>query len=250
MRRKIVAANWKMHGSGIFVREYFEQLEQAWRQAPATCDDVVICPPAVLIPSVVAVAGSAGVRVGAQNLAAQAQGAFTGEVSAGMLADAGCQYVIVGHSERRQLFGETDGVIREKLAQALAAGLTSILCVGELLSERESGAASRVVSAQLREALLSFPVNAGERLVIAYEPVWAIGTGRSASAQDAQDMHRVVRETLRDMGYPAGQISVLYGGSVKAASAEGLFAQPDVDGGLVGGASLDAVEFAAICRSI
>ena len=167
-----------------------------------------------------------------------------------MALDQGCQYVLVGHSERRQLFAETDAAVAEKVGRILASGLQAMVCVGETLEEREAGKAETVVAAQVKAGLATVTSEQWQRVVVAYEPVWAIGTGKTATAQDAQAMHASIRQVLSEMGAPANEISLLYGGSVKADNAAALFAEPDIDGGLIGGASLKAEDFVSICRSV
>ena len=248
MRQRIVAANWKMNGSRDFARQLVGQLKSDL----ATLDngaEVVIIPPALLVPVVADMLQGSDLRVGVQNVAPWSEGAYTGETSASMASDAGAAYVLCGHSERRQLFAETDQVVAAKVRQILDNGLKPVLCVGETLEQRQAGAANTVVAAQVRTALSASEQSDWGRVVVAYEPVWAIGTGQTASSEDAQAVHRVIRETLAEMGAPAEAMSILYGGSVKAESAENLFKQPDIDGGLIGGASLDAEAFAAICRA-
>jgi triosephosphate isomerase len=211
--------------------------------------EVVIIPPAIYVPDVVASAGDA-LSVGVQNVAQWASGAYTGEISADMALDQGCQYALVGHSERRQLFAETDAAVAEKVGRILASGLQAMVCVGETLEEREAGKAETVVAAQVKAGLATVASEQWQRVVVAYEPVWAIGTGKTATAQDAQAMHASIRQVLSEMGAPANEISLLYGGSVKADNAAALFAEPDIDGGLIGGASLKAEDFVSICRSV
>lgn len=248
MRRKIVAANWKMNGSN----DLAETLIGEVRRGLATLDngvEVVIIPPALYVGRVQQLAGrEAG--VGVQNIAPWNEGAYTGEISAAMASDVGCRFAIIGHSERRELFGETDAVIADKVGQGIAAGLDLILCVGETLAQREAGLAVDVVSAQMKEALKSVSGSDWKHIVIAYEPVWAIGTGKTATAEDAQAVHQAMRDVLADMGAPAREVSLLYGGSVKPDNAAELFAQPDIDGGLIGGASLKASDFLAICEAV
>jgi triosephosphate isomerase len=210
---------------------------------------VVIIPPALYVTGVLESAGS-GVEVGVQNIASRDSGAYTGEISAGMASDSGCGYTLVGHSERRQLFGETDDQIAAKIGQAVNAGLTAILCVGETLEQRSAGAAEHVVAAQLRAALANVSGSQWSDIVVAYEPVWAIGTGKTATTEDAQAMHAAIRQELKVLGAPSEEVSLLYGGSVKADNAAALFAQQDIDGGLIGGASLKADEFMSICRAV
>lgn len=248
MRRQIVAANWKMNGSTGLVHE----LVPAVRETVTSLDnavEVVIMPPSVFLEAVKSELSGSDVALGIQNVARWAQGAYTGEVSADMAADIGCDYALIGHSERRQLFGETDEVVAEKLAQALGSGLKVMLCVGETLEERESGEAESVVCRQVELALSSVSKTDADRLVVAYEPVWAIGTGKTATADDAQSMHQALRAKLSEMGFAADKMSLLYGGSVKPDNAAALFAQPDIDGGLIGGASLSAEQFIAICQA-
>jgi len=248
MRRKIVAGNWKMNGSRALVK----QLMSPVRSDVAALDNgvgVVIIPPALYVADVLAAAGP-GVEVGVQNIACWNSGAYTGEISGGMARDSGCGYVLVGHSERRQLFGETDEQIAAKVGQALSSELTAILCVGETLAQRNAGTAAHVVAGQLRAGLINVVENQWPGIVIAYEPVWAIGTGKTATAEDAQAMHAAIRKELEKLGAPADELSLLYGGSVKADNAAALFTQPDIDGGLIGGASLKAEEFMSICRAV
>ena len=237
MRRKIVAGNWKMNGSKDLAASLDNGVE------------VVIIPPAIYVPDVVASAGDV-LSVGVQNVAQWASGAYTGEISADMALDQGCQYALVGHSERRQLFAETDAAVAEKVGRILASGLQAMVCVGETLEEREAGKAETVVAAQVKAGLATVASEQWQRVVVAYEPVWAIGTGKTATAQDAQAMHASIRQVLSEMGAPANEISLLYGGSVKADNAAALFAEPDIDGGLIGGASLKAEDFVSICRSV
>lgn len=214
--------------------------------------EVAVCPPFILIPLVAEKLRQAAGRIvwGGQNLDTHPSGAYTGEISGPMLRDFDCSYVIVGHSERRSFYGENDSVVAEKFAAAQAAQLTPILCLGETLAEREADETERVVERQLTAVLERSGVDALARATIAYEPVWAIGTGRTATPQQAQDVHRFIRAKIaaRDAEVAAG-VRLLYGGSVKGSNAQELFAQPDIDGGLIGGASLQAEEFLAICRA-
>ena len=247
-RKPFVVANWKMNGS---LKANDEWLCAAMPQMSGTrlnCD-VAVCAPFVYIPQLVIGFEHSATLVGAQNCAQYAQGAYTGEVSAAMLADVGCDLVILGHSERRTLFGETDETIAEKVQVAFDNGVMPIVCVGETLQEREAGKTIEVVSRQLRAVLDKvgiMPLVAG---AVAYEPVWAIGTGKSASAEDAQAVHEALRAVLAEVEQVAAQRTrILYGGSVKAKNAPELFEQPDIDGALVGGASLKAEDFLAICH--
>jgi len=244
-RRRIVAGNWKMHGS----RSHNQALVEALL-APDAIDDSATClvfPPFVYLTDVVRELAGSPIGVGAQDVCAEAQGAFTGEVSAAMLADVGCTHVLVGHSERRSLYGEDDALVARKFVAALAANLTPVLCVGEQLAERDAGTTHAVVARQL-EAVIAVAGAAGlARGIVAYEPVWAIGTGRTASKEQAQDVHAFIRARVaaHDASIAAG-LAILYGGSCKAANSVELFGMPDVDGGLIGGASLKAEEFLAI----
>jgi triosephosphate isomerase len=241
MRRRLVAGNWKMHGDRAANSALLDAIV-AGAPAPQQVECAVLAPFPYLGQLAGRLAGSA-IAWGAQNVSEHAQGAYTGEVSAAMLAEFGCRYVIVGHSERRHLYGESDAAVAAKFAAVLAAGMTPILCVGETLAEREAGGTEKVVGRQLGVVLAQAGTQAFETAVVAYEPVWAIGTGRTASPEQAQDVHAFLRAELRP------ETRILYGGSVKAANAEAIFAMPDVDGGLIGGASLVAAEFLAIARA-
>jgi triosephosphate isomerase (TIM) len=248
MRRKIVAGNWKMNGSTDLV----EKLVGYVRSEVSSLDngvEAVIIPPALYVRDVKALAGDE-LAVGVQNVSRWESGAYTGEVSASMARDCGCGYALVGHSERRQYFAETDAVVAEKVAQLLSHGVVAIVCVGETLAEREAGQAEAIVSDQVRTALAGVSGDDWQKIVVAYEPVWAIGTGKTATSADAQSMHRSIRGVLEELGAPADRISLLYGGSVKADNAAALFAEPDIDGGLIGGASLIAQDFMSICQAM
>lgn len=245
MRKKLVAGNWKMHGSLV----ENDALLSALKPALAGIEAVVCVPFPYLAQAQAELTGSS-IAWGAQNVSEQAKGAFTGEVSASMLLDFGCTYVIVGHSERRSLYGESDTLVARKYVAAQAAGLTPILCVGESLAERESGVTEAVVSRQIDAVIDAAGVASLARAVIAYEPVWAIGTGKTASPEQAQAVHAFIRGRVAALDASvADQLVIQYGGSVKAANAAELMAQPDIDGGLIGGASLVADEFVAICRA-
>lgn len=250
MRRPLVAGNWKMNGSRAIAAQLVDAIV---REAATLGDvDVAVCPPFVLIPLVAEKLQAAGARVawGGQNLDSHASGAYTGEVSGPMLRDFGCTFVIVGHSERRTLYGESDTLVAEKYAAAQAAGLTPILCVGETLAEREANRTQAVVEQQLDAVLARAGVRSFAGAAIAYEPVWAIGTGRTASPAQAQEVHHFLRAKLAAQDAAiAESVRILYGGSVKGANAKELFAEPDIDGGLIGGASLQAEEFLTICRT-
>ena len=244
MRRKLVAGNWKMHGS----RHENGALVEAILAAPTHAHaEYVVCPPYVYLAEIARQLRGSAVRLGAQNVSAETQGAYTGEVSAAMLRDVGCDFVIVGHSERRSLYGEDDMVVARKFAAAQSRHLIPILCVGEQLSEREAGETHEVVARQLDAVVELTGIGSFDHAVIAYEPVWAIGTGRTASPEQAQAVHAFIRQRLgqRDAKI-AAELRILYGGSVKQGNVRDLFAQPDVDGGLIGGASLKAEEFLSI----
>jgi triosephosphate isomerase (TIM) len=245
MRRPIVAGNWKMHGSRA---ENARLIEELLAQLPGEMGaDCVVCPPFVYLQEVGRMLRDSAIGLGAQDLCADTQGAFTGEVSAAMLKDVGCEYVIVGHSERRLLYRESDQAVARKFAAAHAKALIPILCVGEQLADREGGRTQEIVARQLDTVLELCGPDALEQGVVAYEPVWAIGTGRNATPEQAQEVHAFIRARIsaRDARI-GGATRILYGGSVKASNAAELFSMPDVDGGLVGGASLKADEFLAI----
>ena len=244
MRRKLVAGNWKMHGNH---RANAELLAGIIGARPFGCDVAVCVPYPYLSETAVALAGS-DLRWGAQDCSAHEQGAYTGEVSAAMLAEFGCRYVIVGHSERRQFHAETDQLVADKAKAALACGITPIVCVGETLAQREAGQTEAVVKRQLSAVIHALGHCAGE-MVVAYEPVWAIGTGRVATPEQAQSVHALLRAQLSAATAHAGDMKILYGGSMKPDNAVSLLSQPDIDGGLIGGASLKAADFAAICRA-
>jgi triosephosphate isomerase len=244
MRRKLVAGNWKMHGSRPANAELLAGITAA---RPFACDVAVCVPFPYLSETAVTLAGT-DIRWGAQDCSAHEQGAYTGEVSVGMLLEFGCRHVIVGHSERRQYHQEGDQLVADKAKAALARGITPIVCVGETLAERDSGQTEAVVKRQLSAVIHTLGHCAGE-MVVAYEPVWAIGTGRTATPEQAQAVHAVLRAQLQAATAHANDIKILYGGSVKPDNAATLFAQPDIDGGLIGGASLKAADFIAICRA-
>jgi triosephosphate isomerase len=248
MRQKLVAGNWKMHAS----REMAEALVGGVTAGLGEAHDygVAVCPPFPYLEEVGRLLAGTSVSLGAQSLAAADEGAYTGEVSGAMLADLNCRYVIVGHSERRALYGEDDAVVAAKFLAARRHGLLPILCVGETLEERESGVTETVVGRQLEAVVEAAGAGAFGAAVIAYEPVWAIGTGRTASPEQAQEVHAFIRSLIADKDAKiADSIQVLYGGSVKPANAAEIFSMPDVDGGLIGGASLEAESFVAICSA-
>jgi len=247
-RQKFVCGNWKMHKTVAETAALVRELRAALADVAGKVQ-VAVAPPFTALAAAVDAASGSPVEVAAQNVHWEKQGAFTGEVSAPMLADVGCQHGIVGHSERRQLFGETDETVRKKVGALLTAGVRPIVCVGETLQEREAGRTLEVVDRQVRQGLAGLTVEELGRITVAYEPVWAIGTGRTATSAQAQEVHAAIRRMLRDIGAPvADQIRVQYGGSVKPENAAELMAQPDVDGALVGGASLKAADFVAIVK--
>ncbi|MBU6485536.1 MAG: triose-phosphate isomerase [Betaproteobacteria bacterium] len=244
MRDKLVVGNWKMNGGLAANAKLLARLASEWTHRERR--KLVVCVPAPYLGQAQAALSSGAVMWGVQDVSEHASGAYTGEVAAGMAAEFGCRYAIVGHSERRRLHGETDRVVGAKAAAALAGGLVPVACVGETLDERERGATEEVVARQV-DAVIEALGAAMCRCVVAYEPVWAIGTGRTASPEQAQAVHALLRSRLAAAG--AGDVSVLYGGSVKGSNAAALFAMPDIDGALVGGASLDADEFLTIARA-
>lgn len=248
MRRPLIAGNWKMNGSRASVAALLSGVVSgaaAMRRA-----DVALCPPFPFLAMAEQALAGSRVALGAQNVCTEAAGAFTGEVAAGMLAEFGCRYVICGHSERRQYYGEDDTIIARKLAAVHGQGMRPILCVGETLDQRERDETEEVIAGQIDAIVQHLGIEVFARLEIAYEPVWAIGTGRTATPEQAQSVHAFIRARIaaRDAAI-AGAVRLLYGGSMKAANARELLAQPDIDGGLIGGASLDVGEFLAICEA-
>lgn len=247
MRQLFVVGNWKMHGSKASIMDLMTGLNKESSRLGNV--KVAICPPVIYADYVKRCLNTDKISVGLQNVAVEpVQGAFTGEVSVEMAKDFGCEYIILGHSERRAIYGETDLEIAEKVNTVLKAGLTPILCVGETLEERESGQLETVISTQLNATIEKVGIKAFENIVIAYEPVWAIGTGKTASSAQAQEVHAFIRSQLAKLdAVVAEKVIIQYGGSVKPANAKELFMQPDIDGGLIGGASLNAADFIAIC---
>ena len=243
-RRALVVGNWKMNGS----RSANAQLLASVLEARPFVGDVAVCVPFPYLPEVAVTLAGSDLRWGAQDCSAHESGAYTGEVSSSMLAEFGCRYAIVGHSERRALHAETDQMVADKARAALAHGITPIVCVGETREQREAGQTDAVVKRQLSAVIHSLGHCAGE-VVVAYEPVWAIGTGLTATPEQAQAVHALLRAQLRAATGRADAMTLLYGGSVKPDNAAALFAQPDIDGGLIGGASLKAADFIAICRA-
>ena len=246
MRRKIVAGNWKMHGSRASARA----LVDAIANSPPMACEVAVFPPFPYLAELIAAHANVPIGFGAQDISAHDKGAFTGEVAAQMIQDIGARYALAGHSERRQYHAESNEVVAAKYAQAQTAGLVPVLCVGETLGQREAGQTEAVIAAQIEAVIARSGVASLANAVVAYEPVWAIGTGRTASPDQAQDVHAFIRDKIRrEDGKISGSLRILYGGSVKPDNAAGLFAQPDIDGGLIGGASLVAADFMAICAA-
>ena len=244
MRRKLVVGNWKMHGS----RAANAQLLAGLKEAGPWNADVAVCVPFLYIAETALALTGASIAYGSQDCSSHEQGAYTGEVSSAMLADVGCRYAIVGHSERRAYHAESDQLVADKAKAALAHGVTPIVCIGETRAEREAGQTEAVVKRQLAAVIHTLGHCCGE-MVVAYEPVWAIGTGLTATPAEAQAVHAVLRAQLHAATDRSGVMRILYGGSVKADNAAELFSQPDIDGGLIGGASLKVADFAAICRA-
>jgi triosephosphate isomerase len=243
MRVKLVAGNWKMYGS---LASNLGLLHAIREGADGTAE-IAVCVPYPYLSQARSVLDGSKVAWGAQDISEHPQGAYTGEVSGSMLADFGCRYALVGHSERRSFYGDTDGVVAAKFAAAQKAGLVPVLCVGESLAEREAGITGAVVTRQIDAVLASSGVGAFAGAVVAYEPVWAIGTGRTASPEQAQEVHALIRARFANESADiSGGLRILYGGSVKPGNARELFGQPDIDGGLIGGASLVAADFLAI----
>lgn len=248
MRKKFICGNWKMYKTSADARSFFDAF------LPLVSDvrsvDIGFAPPFTTLPAALAAVSGSGVIIGAQNVHWAAEGAFTGETSVAMLRDVGVGFALVGHSERRQYFGESDETVKMRAGAAIAGGLTAVVCVGESLAERESGQAKAVVSRQLARGVLALGAEALSSVVVAYEPVWAIGTGRTASAADAEAMHRHIREEVQNSagGEKASSLRILYGGSVKPENAAELMGMENIDGALVGGASLVAETFASVVR--
>jgi triosephosphate isomerase (TIM) len=249
MRKKIVAGNWKMN---TLVSEGKELVEGIIKLLPSVPSDVqlIVAPPFTHLCSVGKILGNSSIALSAQNCADKEKGAYTGEISAPMLKSIHCTYVILGHSERREYYGETSPKLVEKVSLALANGLSPIFCVGEKLEERESGKHFEVVKSQIEEVLFTLTPEQMSKVVVAYEPVWAIGTGKTATAEQAQEIHAFIRKTIASQfGSIAEEISILYGGSCKPSNAKELFSQKDIDGGLIGGAALKAGDFIGIAQS-
>lgn len=245
MRKHYIVGNWKMHGNKTSIAELLNKIVGFDKKNQANTT-IVVCPSFVFLNQTQMLLDKTKVQWGGQNMAAEVEGPYTGEISASMLSEFGCRYVLLGHSERRQLYGETEAQIAKKFSLAIKSGLVPILCVGETLAERQANQTYTVLQAQL-EKIMDYGSDVLKQAIIAYEPVWAIGTGLSAQPQQAQEVHQFLREQFKFLGSQLAQeLAILYGGSVKASNAEALFQMPDIDGGLVGGASLDAREFLRI----
>lgn len=246
MRKALVAGNWKMNGSKVQAESLVSELLAGYQAGAA---ELILCPPVIYLAELQQQLAGSGMQLGGQNCNEHEQGAYTGEISAAMLMEFGCQYVILGHSERRALYNESDELIAERFLHARQQGLTPILCVGETLEQREAGTTLEVIFQQL-DAILSRDIQGFADAVVAYEPVWAIGTGRTASPEQAQEVHQAIRARVAEAdSQHAEQLSIIYGGSVNAANAAELFVMADIDGGLVGGASLKAQDFLSIYRA-
>jgi triosephosphate isomerase len=243
----IIAGNWKMHGSKTSVAHLLKSIKASYQDVKDV--QFVVFPPAIFLEQVEQTLQGSDIAWGAQNLSEHSQGAFTGEISANMLLDFHCKYVLIGHSERRKLYGETNEGVAQKFVAAKQAGLIPVLCVGETLDQRQAGQTAALIREQIEAVLAKQGIELFQQAVIAYEPVWAIGTGQSASPEQAQAVHKAIREQLAQENQDiANQLPILYGGSVKRDNAQALFAMPDVNGALIGGASLDAAEFIEIGR--
>ena len=248
MRRKLVAGNWKMNGSLAANAALLEQLKIDCKDSRC---DIAVCVPAPYLAQCQSLLGDSNIKLGAQDVSMHESGAYTGEVSAAMLLEFDCHYVIIGHSERRAYFAESDELVADKTVRALSAGLTPIVCVGETLEQREAGQTQAVISAQMDAVLAKVPHEKLAGMVLAYEPVWAIGTGRTATPEMAQEVHACLRQRIHAVNEEAAAaVRILYGGSMKPENAAELLAMPDIDGGLVGGAALKAADFFGIvCKS-
>ena len=250
MRKKVVAGNWKMNKNLTGTIELISEIKNELSKSESATE-VILCPPFTSLETASTLLKGSKIKLGAQNMHSEDSGAFTGEISADMLKSAGCEFVILGHSERRAIFGESNGFINSKIKKAVASGLKPIFCVGETLEEREDGSTEKVVETQIKEGLSGLSESELGDLIIAYEPVWAIGTGKTASPAQAQDVHKFIRSLIVSLYSTnlAENLVIQYGGSVKPDNAAELFSQADIDGGLIGGAALKADSFAAIVNS-
>lgn len=248
MRQPLVAGNWKLNGSKENTKQLIEGIMGGIKDVKAA--EVAVCPPFIYLPQAAELLKGSKISWGSQNICEHTAGAYTGEVSAPMLKEFGCKYAIIGHSERRTIYGESDALIAQKFIGAVNGSVIPIFCIGELLEEREAGETESVVARQLDAVINAAGIETFAKAVIAYEPVWAIGTGKTATPEQAQDVHAFIRQRLaKHDANVASKVQILYGGSVKPDNAEELFAKEDIDGGLIGGASLDADSFLAICRA-
>ncbi len=248
MRQVMVAGNWKMNGSSESVKVLMAGIKAG--MASVTDAEVVVCPPAVYLARVSGAADGTRIKVGSQNIGDQDQGAYTGEISGGMLKDTGCEYAIIGHSERRALYGESDKLVAKRFAAARRNGIKPIFCIGESLAEREAGVTNTICARQIDAVIDLEGVEALADGVIAYEPVWAIGTGKTATPEQAQEVHAFIRGKIAALNADvAVDLRILYGGSMNPANAAELIGQPDIDGGLIGGAALKAEDFLSICKA-
>ncbi|HEY5604659.1 MAG TPA: triose-phosphate isomerase [Gammaproteobacteria bacterium] len=246
MRQPLVAGNWKLNGTRQSINSLLQAILGGMQDVKKA--EVAVCAPYIYIPQVAEMLKKSTIAIGAQNVSEHASGAYTGEISAPMLHEFSCKYVIVGHSERRSIYQESDQQVADKFVAAQKFGIRPILCVGELLEERDAGATNNVVARQLDAVITTAGIDAFQQAVIAYEPVWAIGTGKTASPAQAQEVHAFIRQRLaQKSAETANAVQILYGGSVKPDNAQTLFGQKDIDGGLIGGASLDASGFLSIC---
>ena len=252
MRKKIVAGNWKMNMDLKEGLVFAGSIDKYFREKPSTRAEVILCTPFIHLAGVAGILKNGNVFLGAQNCASEPSGAYTGEVSANMIRSTGAGYVIIGHSERRTYYHEDDKILNRKAALVLEEGLSVIFCCGEVKEEREKGTHFEVVKQQLQEGLFTFSAEDMKRIIIAYEPVWAIGTGLTATPEQAQEMHHYIRGLVNEKygDDTAGELTILYGGSCKPSNAREIFSKPDVDGGLIGGASLKIEDFAAIVEAI
>ncbi len=248
MRRTLIAGNWKMNGSLSSIEELISGIKDGL--AEVTNADMAVCPPAIYISKVNDLIGDSGIGLGSQNICDQESGAFTGELAPSMLKEFNCNYAIIGHSERRSLYGESDELVAKRFAMAVQSGIIPLFCIGETLEERESGIMEDVVSRQIDAVIDTQGIEAIGKCVIAYEPVWAIGTGVTASPEQAQAVHAFIRSKLAALSEDvAAKVQILYGGSMNAGNAKELLSQPDIDGGLIGGAALKPADFLAIGKS-
>jgi len=252
MRKNIVAGNWKMNNDTKETKSLLKDIRKGIKKATLKNTKVIVAPSFVNLNTAVKVLGDSKIKVAAQNMNAAKNGAYTGEISADMLKNIGVKTVILGHSERRAYFGETDAVLKEKVDSALEQKMKIIFCFGEELNDRKENKHFELVESQIKKALFHLPEEAWNKIVLAYEPVWAIGTGETASPEQAQEMHAFIRKTVAEMYSVAvaNNVSILYGGSVKPANAKEIFSNPDVDGGLIGGAALKAKDFLAIIAAV